>query len=177
MLARRKELISKQEALKMIKNTSKYSHSLMVSAIMRRLAERLGENAEEWEIVGLLHDLDYDHIRNDMSRHGIVASEILKGKLPETCLYAIKCHDYRTGFKPKSRLDKALIIADTLVAVAEKINENEELEPEKMKEGIRRLSKNQPWIKDNLRKIEELGLKRNEVLNLVTSCLKKMRKT
>jgi len=177
MLARRKKLISKQEALKMIKNTSKYSHSLMVSAIMRRLAERLGENAEEWEIVGLLHDLDYDQTRNDMSKHGIVASEILKGKLPETCLYAIKCHDYRTGFKPKSKLDKALIIADTLVAVAEKINENEELEPEKMKEGIRRLSKNQPWIKDNLRKIEELGLKRNEVLNLVTSCLKKMRKT
>ena len=106
-----------------------------------------------------------------------MASEFLKGKLPETCLYAIKCHDYRTGSKPKSKLDKALIIADTLVAVAEKINENEELEPEKMKEGIRRLSKNQPWIKDNLRKIEELGLKRNEVLNLVTSCLKKMRKT
>ncbi len=177
MLARRKKLISKQEALKMIKNTSKYSHSLMVSAIMRRLAERLGENAEEWEIVGLLHDLDYDQTRNDMSRHGIVASEILKGKLPETCLYAIKCHDYRTGFKPKSKLDKALIIADTLVAVAEKINENEELEPEKMKGEIRRLSKNQPWIKDNLRKIEELGLKRNEVLNLVTTCLKKMRKT
>ena len=170
-------MISKQEALKMIRNTSKYSHSLMVSAIMRRLAERLGENAEEWEIVGLLHDLDYDQTRNDMSRHGIVASEILKGKLPETCLYAIKCHDYRTGFKPKSKLDKALIIADTLVAVAEKINENEELEPEKMKGGIRRLSKNQPWIKDNSRKIEELGLKRNEVLNLVTSCLKKMRKT
>jgi len=161
----------------MIRNTSKYSHSLMVSAIMCRLAERLGENAEEWEIVGLLHDLDYDQTRNDMSRHGIVASEILKGKLPETCLYAIKCHDYRTGFKPKSKLDKALIIADTLVAVAEKINEDEELEPEKMKEGIRRLSKNQPWIKDNLRKIEELELKRNEVLNLVTSCLKKMRKT
>ena len=161
----------------MIRNTSKYSHSLMVSAIMHKLAERLGENAEEWEIVGLLHDLDYDQTRNDMSKHGIVASEILKGKLPETCLYAIKCHDYRTGFKPKSKLDKALIIADTLVAVAEKINENEELEPEKMKEGIRRLSKNQPWIKDNLRKIEELGLKRNEVLNLVTSCLKKMRKT
>ena len=54
MLARRKKLISKQEALKLIRNTSKYSHSLMVSAIMHKLAERLGENAEEWEL-SLIH--------------------------------------------------------------------------------------------------------------------------
>jgi len=56
-----------------------------------------------------------------MSKHGIVASEILKGKLPETCLYAIKCHDYRTGFKPKSKLDNALIVADTLAVIIEDI--------------------------------------------------------
>ena len=170
MLARRKKLISKQEALKMIKNTSKYSHSLIVSAIMRRLAERLGENAEEWEIVGLLHDLDYDQTRNDMSRHGIVASEFLKGKLPETYLYAIKCHDYRTGFKPKSKLDNALIVADTLAVIIEDIKRSgkEKLKPEEVKEKIRKISENKPWLKDNLQRIERLGLAEAEAVRLLT---------
>ncbi len=169
MLARRKKLISKQEALKMIRNTSKYSHSLMVSAIMRRLAERLGENAEEWEIVGLLHDLDYDQTRNDMSKHGIVASEILKGKLPETCLYAIKCHDYRTGFKPKSKLDNALIVADTLAVIIEYIKRSgkEKLKPEEVKEKILKISENKPWLKDNLQRIKRLGLAEAEAVRLL----------
>ncbi|MCD6240763.1 HDIG domain-containing protein [Candidatus Bathyarchaeota archaeon] len=162
-------MISKQEALKMIRNTSKYSHSLMVSAIMRRLAERLGENAEEWEIVGLLHDLDYDQTRNDMSKHGIVASEILKGKLPETCLYAIKCHDYRTGFKPKSKLDNALIVADTLAVIIEYIKRSgkEKLKPEEVKEKILKISENKPWLKDNLQRIKRLGLAEAEAVRLL----------
>ena len=153
----------------MIKNTSKYSHSLMVSAIMRRLAERLGENAEEWEIVGLLHDLDYDQTRNDMSKHGIVASEILKGKLPETCLYAIKCHDYRTGFKPKSKLDNALIVADTLAVIIEYIKRSgkEKLKPEEVKEEILKISENKPWLKDNLQRIKRLGLAEAEAVRLL----------
>ena len=153
----------------MIRNTSKYSHSLMVSAIMRRLAERLGENAEEWEIVGLLHDLDYDQTRNDMSKHGIVASEILKGKLPETCLYAIKCHDYRTGFKPKSKLDNALIVADTLAVIIEDIKRSgkEKLKPEEVKEEILKISENKPWLKDNLQRIERLGLAEAEAVRLL----------
>ena len=74
-------MISKEESLRLIKKTSKYSHALIVSAIMRKLAERLGEDEKKWEIVDLLHDLDYDLVEDDMSRHGIIASEILKGKL------------------------------------------------------------------------------------------------
>jgi len=141
----------------------------MVSAIMRRLAERLRENAEEWEIVGLLHDLDYDQTRNDMSKHGIVASEILEGKLPETCLYAIKCHDYRTGFKPKSKLDNALIVADTLAVIIEDIKRSwkEKLKPEEVKEEIRKISENKPWLKDNLQGIEWLGLAEAEAVRLL----------
>jgi len=57
--------------------------------------------------VELLHDLDYSTVRNDMSRHGIVAAESLKGKLSKSDLYAIKAHDHRTGFKSKSILDKS----------------------------------------------------------------------
>lgn len=75
-------MISSNEALHLVSSTSKFSHSLMVAAIMEALAERLGENLQEWRLVGLLHDLDYYEVGDDMSRHGLAAAEMLKGKLP-----------------------------------------------------------------------------------------------
>jgi predicted hydrolase (HD superfamily) len=81
-------MISKEDALKLVLNTSKYAHVLIASAIMCKLAARLGENSREWELVGLLHDLDFDEVGGDMSKHGLVAAERLVGKLSEKCLYA-----------------------------------------------------------------------------------------
>jgi hypothetical protein len=49
-------MISREEALRLIKKTSKYSHALVVSGIIRELAKKLGEDEKKWEIVGLLHD-------------------------------------------------------------------------------------------------------------------------
>ena len=81
---------------------------------MKELANRLGMNEKEWELVGLLHDLDYDIIEGDARRHGFVASKMLEGKLPPECLHAIRAHDHRTGVEPKSVIDKALIVADCI---------------------------------------------------------------
>ncbi|MEM3696242.1 MAG: HDIG domain-containing protein [Candidatus Bathyarchaeia archaeon] len=121
-------MISKDEALRLVKSTSKYSHVLMVSCMMKELAKALNENGEEWMLVGLLHDLDYDRVKDDMKMHGVVAAEMLKGKLPKKCLYAIKAHDYRSGIKPKSKLDKALIATDSLASLIENMRmEAEEL--------------------------------------------------
>jgi len=105
-------MLSKQEALRLIDGRSKAKHMIAVSAIMKGLAKRLGMNEEEWELVGLLHDLDHDEVKGDMSKHGLVAAKMLKGRLSEECLYAIRAHDHRTGVKPKSVLDKALIASD-----------------------------------------------------------------
>jgi len=90
----------------------KIKHMIAVSAIMKELAKRLQMNAEKWELVGLLHDLDYYKTLDDKSKHGLVAAGMLKGKLPEECLQAIRAHDHRTGVKPQSVMDKALIASD-----------------------------------------------------------------
>jgi len=109
-------MLTKEEALNLItehvSSAKKKKHMLAVSAIMRVLATKLGANEEEWELVGLLHDLDYNLVDGDMRKHGLIASEMLKGKLPDNCLHAIKSHDYRTGIKPENTLDKALIASD-----------------------------------------------------------------
>jgi hypothetical protein len=111
-------MLSKQEALRLlnayVSSAKKRRHMIAVSAIMKELANKLGLNEKEWEIVGLLHDLDYDIIKGDMSKHGLVASKILQDKLSEECLHVIKSHDYRAGVKPESVIDKALIASDCI---------------------------------------------------------------
>ena len=42
---------------------------------MAEVARELKEDTHLWKIVGLLHDLDYDEVKGDMQRHGVVAAE------------------------------------------------------------------------------------------------------
>jgi putative nucleotidyltransferase with HDIG domain len=78
-------MLTKQEGLQLvdryISSTDKRKHVVAVSAIMKSIAKSIGTNEDEWELVGLLHDLDYDLIKGDMHRHGLVAAEMLKRKL------------------------------------------------------------------------------------------------
>ena len=101
-----KPMISLQDAINLISNSSKFQHSLLTSRIMIKIARKLNENESVWVLVGLLHDLDYDDVE-DYSKHGIIACEMLEGQLPEDALHAIMAHDYRTSIKPKSVLDEA----------------------------------------------------------------------
>jgi hypothetical protein len=167
-------MISKDEALKLVKGTSKYSHALMVSCMMKELAKALNENEVEWMLVGLLHDLDYDMVKNDMKMHGVVAAKMLEAKLPEKCLYAIKTHDYRSGFEPKGKLDKALIATDSLASLIEKMGmEAEKLNVEKLRVELENVSAVSPWYKCNVLKCEEIGLKIDEFLQLCLNSIKK----
>jgi len=73
-----------------------------------------------------------------------MATEKLKRILPEEAIHAIKAHDYRTGFKPKSILDKALIVADS-AAILDKMKESEaELNLETFLMEIEKASKIMP---------------------------------
>jgi predicted hydrolase (HD superfamily) len=169
-------MISRESALELVRNTSKYMHALAVSAIMRKLAVRLDEDSKEWELVGLLHDLDIDEARGDMSKHGVMASERLRGKLPKHCLCAIKAHDYRTGFKPASKLDEALIASDSLAVLIEKIrNGNKELNVDTLGSELEEISLKQPWHKTNILRCEEIGLNLAEFLMLGITSLRSIK--
>jgi predicted hydrolase (HD superfamily) len=105
-----------------------------------------------------------------MSKHGAVAAEKLSGKLPENCLYTIKAHDYRTGFKPRSRLDKALIAVDSLASLLEKASEK--LSVNELCEEFERFSANRPWFRANVLECKKMGMTLSEFLEL---CLKSMK--
>lgn len=138
--------ISKAEAQQMISDSSKLAHSTLVSKIMVRLAEHLREDAAEWEIAGLLHDLDYDLVQDDPSQHGIKAAAILDGKVSKEILQAIMAHDHRTGQKAITILDRALIFADSLAILIEDKSLDHDSDEEEIAEAMSLEAKTKPWI-------------------------------
>ena len=111
-------MIAREEAYnlltKYLKNDKLVKHCLAVEAIMRALARELGEDENLWGLVGLLHDLDYQLVNKDMSRHGLVTADILKDKLPPEALDAIRAHNELTGYKCETKLAYALKAADQI---------------------------------------------------------------
>ena len=55
-------------------------HLRETEVFMRALAKRFGENEEEWGIIGLLHDLDWELTKDNCSEHCIKVQEILKAE-------------------------------------------------------------------------------------------------
>jgi len=107
------------EALKLLKERISRDwlrkHSIAVAAIMRGIAKHLGEDEEKFSVAGLLHDIDFERTENQRNLHGTLAAEMLKDRVDEEVIHAIKSHNFRyTGTKPKSVMDYALIASDAL---------------------------------------------------------------
>jgi len=77
-----------------VKNEKMIAHCLASEAVMRALAEKLGKDADNWALAGLLHDIDTEITNADLKIHGLEAVKILsaKGVDPEI-IDAIKMHN------------------------------------------------------------------------------------
>lgn len=106
-------------------------HCYAVGAVMRALALRLNTDkpadakaehamavADKWEVVGLLHDGDYEVTKSDPEKHTLVMHEWLKekGETDEEILSAILSHNYvHTGQNPPANnMEWALYCCDEL---------------------------------------------------------------
>lgn len=109
----------------MIQSPNLRKHGIAVEAIMRALCKFLKEkhpelsaeefNEEEWAIVGLLHDADYELINKDPSQHTLVTAEKLKPfGVSDRIINGIKAH--HDGIKPTrgNLLEKSVYAADEL---------------------------------------------------------------
>jgi len=160
--------ITEWEAHRLLEGSSKLFHSILVARIMEVLATEFSAIPQDWGIVGLLHDLDYDATVDDPPRHGNLAAEILAEKLPETSLHAIRAHDYRSGVKPVTQLDRALIFADNLAILIENQKLKTQCTPTVLFEAIRLECRDKPWIGENVLKFAEReGLAIWDVVNKI----------
>jgi predicted hydrolase (HD superfamily) len=114
---------------------------------MKVLADQLDANQELWELVGILHDLDYDETGENRSKHGVIAAERLEGDLPTDGLNAIMRHDHRTGYAPVTKLDHSLIFADALSIIIQDGHLEASITMDAFQKEIDRVSASKPWLK------------------------------
>ena len=94
-------------------------HMYAVELAMRAMAERQGEDPEEWGIVGLLHDFDYERYPNEShsqtEEHPSEGVRVLAGMgLPEASQRAILGHAGYTGVPRDSAMARSLFAVDEL---------------------------------------------------------------
>lgn len=110
---------------KMMQNKNLIRHGLAVEAIMISLCKYLKEkhpelpseefNEEEWGIVGLLHDADYELIGKDLEKHTLVTAEKLRELgVSERIIEGVRAHHW--GVKPTrdNIMEKAVFCADDM---------------------------------------------------------------
>ena len=116
-------MITKARALEIlhenIKNKNLRKHHYGVAAAMKRLALELEGDPAVWEIVGLLHDADYEKTKDQMDQHTILLAEILKDEdLDAEIIRCIQSHasEY-SGVEPSTLMDFALLSCDDLTGL------------------------------------------------------------
>ncbi len=124
--------MTKEKAIKILEenleNKNMIKHCLASGAVMRGLAAKLGEDENNWEIAGLLHDADAE--KTPPEKQGATVGEWVKGQVSEEIIQAMAAHNPSTGVVCQSKMDWALfagekltglIVAATLVLPSKKL--------------------------------------------------------
>ena len=96
------------------KGESLRKHALAVEAAMRGYARLFGENADEWGIVGLLHDFDYERYTTPADHPFRGCEELRRRGYPEWVMRAILSHADYSGVPRESRLEQTLFACDEM---------------------------------------------------------------
>ena len=103
---------------KYITQESLQKHCIAVSATMNHLAQLNHEDVERWQIVGLLHDIDYEKYPEE---HCVKCVEILKSEgVEEDMIHSIQSHGYglvQNEVEPKLFMEKILYTIDELTGL------------------------------------------------------------
>jgi uncharacterized protein len=126
-------IMTRDQAIKLledhVQNQNLRRHCLAVGAVMKSLANKLGGDPEVWEILGIIHDSDWEETKDSPEKHTLLtlervteepyvhalrshnskltALDSLQGEME----WALECCDELTGF----------IVACTLVLPSKKI--------------------------------------------------------
>jgi predicted hydrolase (HD superfamily) len=100
-------------------------HLRETEVFMRALAKRFGENEEDWGMIGLLHDIDWDLTKNTQSEHCIKAQTILRDAgASDFLIETIISHGYGHAIIPaltakqrSTKIEYCLAAAETLTGI------------------------------------------------------------
>ena len=90
-------------------------HCMAVETAMRAYAERFGEDAELWGVVGLLHDMDYERHPDLETGHPRMAiAELERRDVDPVIVRAVASHADFMGVEPVTPMEKTLRAVDEL---------------------------------------------------------------
>lgn len=91
-------MITKDQAIQLLhshtKNENLRRHMYAVGFAMRALAQKLGGDPDVWEILGLLHDADWEETKDSPDMHTIKTLEwVAQTDIDTSIIHALKSHN------------------------------------------------------------------------------------
>ncbi len=173
-------MITRAESIELVKenvkNKNLVNHMIGVGSIMKGLAEHYGEDAQLWEVVGILHDVDYETFGEDFANHGAKSAEMVKDILPDDAIKAIRSHNPLTGYNAESRFDIALLAADAIsgLIVANALvrpNRMEGMKAKSIKKRMKDKSFARQVSRENVMKCEEIDIPFSEFATIAIKAM------
>jgi predicted hydrolase (HD superfamily) len=169
------------------KGESLRKHALAVEAAMRACVKRYGteeDDEDEWGLVGLLHDFDYEMFPT-ADQHPFTGANILCGRgYSERFIRAIMGHATYTGVTRDTAMARALFATDELCgflvacALVRPSKSLDDLEVSSVKKKWKDKAFARSVNRDDIRQgIEELGVDADEHIRFVIEALKPLQET
>ena len=164
------------------KGESLRKHALAVEAAMRACVKRYGsaeDDEDEWGLVGLLHDFDYEMFPT-AEQHPFTGANILCGRgYSERFIRAIMGHATYTGVLRDTAMARALFATDELCgflvacALVRPNKSLDDLEVASVKKKLKDKAFARSVNRDDIRQgIEELGVDLDEHIRFVIDSLR-----
>jgi len=161
-------------------------HALAVEAAMRACASRYGDagsDVDEWGLVGLLHDFDYEMFPS-ADQHPYTGANILCGRgYSERFIRAIMGHATYTGVPRDTRMARALFATDELCgflvacALVRPSRSLDDLEVSSVKKKLKDKAFARTVNRDDIRQgVAELGVDLDEHIQFVIDTLRPIQK-
>ena len=170
------------------KGESLRKHALAVEAAMRACAQRYGvpgedDDVDEWGLVGMLHDFDYEMFPS-AEQHPFTGANILCGRgYSERFIRAIMGHATYTGVPRDTAMARALFATDELCgflvacALVRPTKSLDDLEVASVKKKLKDKAFARSVNRDDIRQgIEELGADTDEHIRFVIDALRPLQK-
>ncbi len=162
------------------------NHYLESEAVMRGIAQHLGEDEEYWGMLGLLHDIDWEITEHDSTTHLTKAPAMLKEKgFDEDFIQIILSHGY--GYdcanlqdkKRSEKLEHALACSETVTGLIYatalmRPNKIMDLEVKSVKKKMKDKKFAANVDRDVIRECEQLGISLDEFLGIAIGSMKKI---
>lgn len=115
--------LTREKALELlryyVKNEKMIFHCLASEAVMKGIAQKLGQDEEKWAMAGLLHDLDVEVTQADPLVHGTQTASLLKDyDVDPEILDAISMHnECSSGKERTTEFQHALAAGETITGL------------------------------------------------------------